>query len=663
MAAALVVAAFVIAAIPESKISYSIDVKLEPEARKLIGEEVIRWTNPSTTAIDRLRMHLYLNGFAHEHTTWMSEELGPGELDGLLEIQPDPWGWIELKEIRQRSGDLRITLSSRPIQPDDGNTLDRSLIEIDLASPIPPGEATELEVAFEARLPHIIARTGVVLDFYSIAQWYPKIGVLETPGVRGAKRTRWAARQFHAQTEFYADFADYNVRIEAPEEWLVAATGQRVKVEGTRHHFVQRGVHDFAWATAPDLEEVEQIIQRSEPITVRYVGPPGTKRIAEQMMPWTELFFEVLEKRAGEYPYRTLTIVLPTPAAMEAGGMEYPTFIYGAAPDRLYDVMGYLVHPSVIAHELAHQWFYGIVATHEVDEAFLDEGVTTYFEGELVEAGAEKFGVRHTTLGRRYEDMLERLLPLARGADRIDGAMVQRPSFLISRAAYLQIYTRLPTCLGTIERRFGQQALDAFFQAYYRRFAFRHPSAEDFLSCGDVLDPRASALLAECVRAEKVPNFEVLSLDSDPYDPPEGEVIDVLRVTDPGHTRGAEVIEGRVELRPISPGSVERETFLSEATIRGPGLDHLPVTVELRFDDGVVISEVWDAKARERSYRVVRRARLSEAVIDPEAHLVLDVKPTDDGLRAEANAALVDDWAAFWSALASWLARGALVWL
>src|SRR4029453_9915577 len=78
---------------------------------------------------------------------------------------------------------------------------------------------------FAGRLPVPIARTGCVPDFCLVGQWFPKIATLETHGVRGAERARWGARQFHGPTEFYADFADYDVTIDTPNGWLVRATG------------------------------------------------------------------------------------------------------------------------------------------------------------------------------------------------------------------------------------------------------------------------------------------------------------------------------------------------------------------------------------------------------------------------------------------------------
>ena len=98
--------------------------------------------------------------------------------------------------------------------------------------------------------PRTFARTGAIDDYFFIAQWFPKIGVLEDTG--------WNCHQFHASTEFYADYGVYDVRITVPTGWTVGATGVerdiRDNADGTAtHQYYQEDVHDFAWTTSPDL--------------------------------------------------------------------------------------------------------------------------------------------------------------------------------------------------------------------------------------------------------------------------------------------------------------------------------------------------------------------------------------------------------------------------
>src|SRR5262249_48609868 len=136
--------------------------------------------------------------------------------------------------------------------PDDGNPDDRTVVEVPLDRPAAPGETVDVRIAWTSHIPRTFARTGAIGNFFFIAQWFPKIGVLEDAG--------WNCHQFHATTELFADCGVYDARLPVPSGWIVGATGvERDRQEGadgtTTHHFVQEDVHDFAWTTSPDFVE------------------------------------------------------------------------------------------------------------------------------------------------------------------------------------------------------------------------------------------------------------------------------------------------------------------------------------------------------------------------------------------------------------------------
>ena len=87
----------------------------------------------------------------------------------------------------------------------------------------------------------------------------------------------------------------------------------------------------------------------------------------------------------GPYPYAQLTVVDPPRGAEEAGGMEYPTFITGGSS--WYSLKGDLDEPeNVTEHEFGHQYWYGMVATNEFENAWLDEGINSYTEVKVMDS-------------------------------------------------------------------------------------------------------------------------------------------------------------------------------------------------------------------------------------------------------------------------------------
>ena len=125
--------------LPPAGLSYAIDVRFEPETRALRGRETVRWRNDTGETIAALPLHLYLNAFAHTESSWIREGDFRDDIRRVLGRADDPWGWNEPRAIRQVVDGAPRAAAWRPVQPDDANPLDRTLVEIALPAPVPPG--------------------------------------------------------------------------------------------------------------------------------------------------------------------------------------------------------------------------------------------------------------------------------------------------------------------------------------------------------------------------------------------------------------------------------------------------------------------------------------------------------------------------------------------
>ncbi|MBP7147079.1 MAG: M1 family metallopeptidase [Acidobacteria bacterium] len=716
LATAVALAAGAAPVLPPVAVAYTITARFDPTTRGIDGRETIRWRNTSGEAIAALPLHLYLNAFAHTGTTWMREADFRDDVAAVLRISDDPWGYDEPRRVRQSIAGALRELQWRPVRPDDGNPLDRTLVEIELAAAAAPGEEVVLEIEFDARLPLPFARTGQVGDFALFGQWYPKLGVIEPPGTRGAPRARSAARQFHGATEFYADYADYDVTLVAPAGWLVAATGRRAaepSADGRgnlAHRYVQRAVNDFALVAGASLVDAWQRVQPAgggPAVDVRYVTPRGTEHQFPRWQKAIATAFDVLGQRVGPYPYDVLTVVLVPHAALATRGMEYPTFVTGERGDPLWDRWPFrhsLWPEHTLAHEFAHQYFYALVGTNEQDEAFLDEGFATYWEARAMNVLSPGASLG-SMFGRRVD-------PTEGGRVSLRGAGLREPirrepSWLYAQGTWEeQLYTRPGLALHTAARLFGSGALDRVFREYVRRFAFDHPGWDDFLAVARTAGGAdLAAFLAEAFASESVPDYRVVRLESSRWENPTGRIVDdagtvtsagegdeqagrallepaasarsgpVLgEVRDPGWTRGDHVQPGHVERRlfevsaqlagaaapaPAGPAPIYESTVRFE----GPAWDTLPVQLEFRFDDGSVVTERWDGRAPWREYRFWRASRLALARVDARDAIALDPDERNNALAREPAAAPAADWSLWIAALAQAVAAGIASWL
>ncbi|MDX1429179.1 MAG: hypothetical protein R3282_02775, partial [Rhodothermales bacterium] len=327
-------------ALSERPVAYEIHASLDPATKKVVGTQTLAWRNRGPTAVSELQFHLYLNGFRDNHSTYMRES--GGQFRGMRG-SPDHRGSIVLTELYWISSSdagaanelTPVSLLDRMIfiQPDDDNVFDETVFSVTLPSPVPPGERARLTFGFESTLPRVFARTGWEETakgnlFFLVAQWFPKIGVYEIPGQRyvpnSATEGRWNTHQFHANSEFYADFGTYRVTMDVPADYVVGATGRRISEESVGERksitYEAEDVHDFAWTASPDFIEYSD---EWEHVAIRTLMLPEHERYAERVVNATKISLDRMDRWVGPYPYETLTVV---DALGGAVGMEYPTF-------------------------------------------------------------------------------------------------------------------------------------------------------------------------------------------------------------------------------------------------------------------------------------------------------------------------------------------------
>ena len=626
-------------------VDYEIEIALDPQTHSLQGKERVRWTNTTGVSTDELWFHLYLNAFASSETTFM-RELGSGNLRDRVS-QAGGWGWIQVENLLLDDGtDLLPAMEF--VRPDDGNTADFSVIRVRLPRAVRPGSAVELVIDFSAQLPWIIARTGFVDDFHLVGQWFPKLGVFE--GELG-----WNCHQFHASSEFFADFGTYRVAMTVPEDWVVGATGvevERTPLEaGVRIvHRAQR-VHDFAWCAAPPslMEMVEadfdpardvplQWLERARallglsaadlelpPMRLRLIVPRAQQALVPRMLRATRLAVAWYGLFYGPYPYPQLTVVSPPPAAAAAGGMEYPTFITTGAGN-LDAYLPFEWSPDievVTVHEVGHQYFQGLLASNEFEQAWLDEGANTYAELACMTAIADD--------GLAPE--LRQLVSFW-GQERLAVEMptlpitIDRPAWTYRRRwqYYLASYSKAGVALRTVEGLIGPEAMARGMRAYAERFRFGHPTGNDLEA---VLSETAGMDLGwffdQAIRGDATPDWAVLSVRQ--HEPEE-----VAGLTWDGtvwrEIEGPAEIEGEAE-----EIEIEETSWVIEVELARRGDLVGPVTVELTWADGTSERRTWDSEARWVRWRFERPQRLEQVVIDPDGAWALETSRADNYWR------------------------------
>ncbi|MEX1054446.1 MAG: M1 family metallopeptidase, partial [Rhodothermales bacterium] len=341
-----------------------------------------------------------------------------------------------------------------------------TVMEVDLASPIPPGGTVVFEMAFHSQIPLQTRRSGrdnrEGIDF-SMAQWYPKMANYDERG--------WHADPYIGR-EFYAPFGSFDVRITLPSSYLIGATGELQNPSEIGHgygeteipetdsltwHFRAENVHDFAWAADPDY--VHEVVEGENDVTYHLLYQDNVAEEWEKMREWVPQIIEFYSRRFGPYPYPQFTVV-----QAGDGGMEYPmmTLILGDIPP-----MGLL---GVTAHEAGHMWYYGVLGSNEADYAWMDEGFASFAETEF-RAHQTKRPSTHSrshmgVLQFQHLDLFERM---------------NTPSDLFDTNAGYSVaaYTAGEMLLDMLGYVISDTLRDTFLLEYFDRFRFRHPNPYD----------------------------------------------------------------------------------------------------------------------------------------------------------------------------------------
>jgi hypothetical protein len=471
--------------------NYDISVKIDPEKHTLNGKETLVWTNTSTDYISELQFHLYLNAFKNKNSTFMKESGGQLRGEMMDAKNKENFGWIDIISMKVRNGEY-LTSKIKFIQPDDLNENDQTVLSVLLSHPLAPNESLTLDINFKARLPKAFARTGYVGDFYLVGQWFPKIGVYEPAGMRYAKRSAWNCHQFHADSEFYADFGTYRVEMTVPKNFVLAASGvfqdEKTNKDDTKTiSYRADDVHDFAWTISPRFEVSER---QWKHVKIKAVMQPEHSGSTERYFQSAIAALEYFQKHLGKYPYEVLTLVDPPIQAAGSSGMEYPTFI--TCGETFWGLPNGIRSPEVVTiHEFGHQYFQGMLASNEFEESFLDEGFNQYYEGRIMDATYGK-GSLINLFGFKLNDSESPRIAYI-SMKNIKISEIFRKSWEYPKGTYGTLtYMKTATMLQTLENLIGTEVMDEVMHTYFIKWRFKHPSVKDFVAIVNEIAPKST---------------------------------------------------------------------------------------------------------------------------------------------------------------------------
>ncbi|GLQ49668.1 M1 family metallopeptidase [Dyella flava] len=644
-------------------VSYTIDADLDAAKHAVSGKEHMTWRNRSDRAVRSVYFHLYLNAFQNQGSTFFTERNvldKAGGSRGEAVLKKGQWGWIRLQSVQQDG----TALTWQFVHPDGGPESDQTVVRIDLAQPVPAGGTLALDIDFLSQLPRVVERTGWWGDFNLVGQWFPKIGMLELPGERGATQVRWNVHEFHFNSEFYADFGLYDVHLTVPSDYTVGAVGQlqgtpEQKDGKTTYHFVQGDVHDFAWVAAKDFKTLDgsYVGPGSPKVAVRVTYPPEYVASAAPTLKSSIDAIGYFSRTLAPYPYPTLTVVIPPYNADEAGGMEYPTFFTSEGYKYVEpDTWTQMASDFVNIHEFGHGYFYGILASNEFEEPILDEGLNEFWDNRMLRERHQDL-----VLATPFTKWLG-LTPhisgfaverLTAGLQHPRDPLAQNSWDRFSSFSYGTVYSRTTTAMHDLEARLGQPALEKAFRLYYQRWRFRHPSVADLRaalidSSGDAKD--VDQIFDQYVYGTGVTDDGISSIDTSEVLPQAGVFWKDGKQTEVVATELDKQIDQQrdawTKAHPHpKPGEAGPFPWHSTITVVRHGVP-APELLRVNYADGTHEDVVWDDDRRWARFDFIKPSKVVSAELDPDGHNYLDTDRLNNSQSTEPNGAASRRWTA-----------------
>jgi len=362
----------------QQKVKYIIDVTMDVEKNTYQGTQKLHYTNNSPDTLTRAFYHLYFNAFQPNSMMDVRSRTitDPDRrvMDRIQKLSPEEIGILKVK---------KLTMDGRKVDFEHVETI----LEVDLNTPILPGQTVVFDMEFEGQVPLQVRRAGrdnAEGIRYSMSQWYPKMAAYDKRG--------WHANPYVGR-EFYGNFGDFDVKITIDKTYILGGTGylqnanqighgyeeEGVKVvtkgKNLTWHFTAPNVHDFMWAADPKYTHEKVKMENGPMVHFLFVKNDKTEENWTKLKGYTVDAIQYMSDHFGKYPYEQYSVVQGGD-----GGMEYPMSTLITGHRGLQSLVG------VTVHELIHSWYYGVLGFNESSEPWLDEGFTTWGTSVVMDA-------------------------------------------------------------------------------------------------------------------------------------------------------------------------------------------------------------------------------------------------------------------------------------
>lgn len=411
---------------------YQIRANYDDQSQQITGKMAVTLPKMRPKKLQEIYFHLYPNAFQN----WKWEEKAKPKKPGYLKVS-----------------DIKVNGISATHQ------IKETLLKVKLSEVIPAGKPVQVEMSYELQLPEGGTRLNAFKKSAFLAQWYPMLAVYDEKG--------WHTDPYTTIGDpFYSLMSDFEVTFHVPEGYRLITSAEDTKTNTMPVTLRQANVRDFAAVISRDYQVLEGKAGDTK-VNVWYLK--GMEEVAPTLHDAAISSMKYFSKQFGPYPYREVDVVLGE-TGHGIAGMEYPGLV--TSVPKIPTRNGPKPAINVVAHELAHQWWYGIVGNNQVKEPWLDEGLTTFSEMLFM---SDQMG----------EDEGELLQWAVERSDEIfkeKGITSAEPLYKYSDPVYgIMVYTRPAAMMWELMDDIGEEKVLEILRTYYNQYKYRIATTEDFI--------------------------------------------------------------------------------------------------------------------------------------------------------------------------------------
>ncbi len=526
--------------------------------KKEIGG-VVEYRLPSVPNLHTFEFQLFPNVYANEDSPYLRAK---GQfLEHFLKNKK--WAGMDIDSLLldgiNLSASLKIDYTKGILASPDTSNLGGRLVKI----------------YFKTRIPEFGDRLSYYKDEYLIDGWFPCPALLRNDGT-------WYNPFYGPFCELVGEYFDYDLTLSVPANLVVAAPVPASKSAETggviEYQYSFGPAHDFALAISPTYLIDTSIIDST---TIRIFYRDFERPALPKIRNAAARAYEYMLRHVGKYQYKYLNYACVDFAF--SGGLELPALIAMSSPKDA--PMFSHMYESMVFHETAHQWFYGMIGSDQAEAPWMDEAVSNFFTNKIqVSTWGEKANLLDYAGFKISNADLYRFISGLSGKEGV----INKPAYTFATQMdyFGLMYVKGSMVVETFDNLLGDSLSLEFWHDYYDRFLFKHPQPGDFFAlAGEIGGENYKRLLESLLNASSAIDYSVESLKN----------------------------------RRLDSASVEVSLIL-----RKVGNLDFPVKYCLILSNGDTLNYQWDSKYDTEEFVVRTSYPAAEAIIDPEFRFAID---------------------------------------